>query len=413
MPPKKRVIFVDDQPELLQGLRRRLAALRSEWEMVFCTSGAEALEVLAKAPFDVIVSDMRMPQMDGAELLERVRNLYPHTARIALSGQSDQEMTMHAVGPSHQYLSKPCDIELLKNTITRACTLRELLQAPELERAVGGLASLPVLPSVYQELSAELSSPLPSLEKVAAIISKDISLTAKLLQLANSEFFGVAQHLTNAREAVNYLGLEVVRSLLLTFNLLAELSPKTGLERELTALWNHSLTVAVCARQIANLERLRSEEADVSFTAGLLHDIGKIVLGLGCKERPENLDLLAAAEDTANISAERAVLGTSHQEIGAYLLALWGLPDPIVEAAAFHHEPDKCSGKTFLPLTAVHAADAIFWAMQAGQAGDPAACQVSLPYLNMLGIADHLKDWQLLCEVTVESRLSDDLRRLI
>jgi putative nucleotidyltransferase with HDIG domain len=413
MPTRKRIIFVDDEPQILNGLKRRLSGLACEWDMIFVSSSASALEELSKANFDVIVSDMRMPDMDGAALLEQVRQHYPHMARIALSGHSEQELVMRALGPTHQYLSKPCNPELLKSTIKRACSLREVLSIPKLREIITGMTCLPSLPCSYRELTVELQSANSSLKRVAAIVSRDMSMTAKLLQLANSEYFGLSQTISCAEDAVNYLGLEVIRSLILTVNLFAELKAERADNNLFEELWAHSLMVAVCARQIVNAEQMGADMADQAFTAGLLHDIGGLVLALNLPEQRKSALELASKENIPIWQAERMILNTSHMEVGAYLLSLWGLPDPIVEAVAFHHEPSRCTELSFLPLTAVHAAECLQKTMQSHDLVEPGASQVDVTYLEFLGMTGRWPNWQILCEVTLEEGLSEELRNLI
>ena len=187
----KKILFVDDEPHILSGLQRMLRGNRNEWEMQFVGSGAEALAKLAAAPFDVIVTDMRMPGMDGAELLTRVRANFPDVVRICLSGYSSVESAMKVVGLAHQYLSKPCDPNVLKTTIVRACALRDHLHDPLLRQALSRMENVPSLPTNYQAILAELNCPEPSLAKIGEVISQDIAMTAKILQLVNSSFFGL------------------------------------------------------------------------------------------------------------------------------------------------------------------------------------------------------------------------------
>ncbi|MBV9849174.1 MAG: response regulator [Armatimonadetes bacterium] len=118
-----RVLFVDDESHILSGLQRMLRPLRHEWAMTFAEGGPAALDALAGAEFDVIVTDMRMPGMSGAQLLAEVRRRHPRVARIVLSGQSDREHLQQLAQTPHEYLSKPCDTELLKETVRRLCGL--------------------------------------------------------------------------------------------------------------------------------------------------------------------------------------------------------------------------------------------------------------------------------------------------
>jgi len=155
---KKRILFVDDEPNVLQGLQRMLRPLRDEWEMTFVSSGAEALQRLAQAPFDVIVSDMRMPNMDGAQLLTEVMQRHPEVIRIVLSGQANQEVVMKAVGPTHQYLAKPCDPESLKALVSQTSALRGLLTDATLKGLVASMKSLPSLPPASVEDSIKVTA---------------------------------------------------------------------------------------------------------------------------------------------------------------------------------------------------------------------------------------------------------------
>jgi CheY-like chemotaxis protein len=159
----------------------------------FATSGREALEILAGGVFDVIVTDMRMPGLDGCQLLNQARKLYPNTVRIILSGQSDKEELLKSIDPIHLYLSKPCDAEILKAALARTFAVRHLLKNDSLADVISKIQSLPSLPSLYLEIIDEIRSADGSLARVGEIISKDLGMSAKILQLVNSSFFGL-QH---------------------------------------------------------------------------------------------------------------------------------------------------------------------------------------------------------------------------
>ena len=219
---KRKILFVDDEPKVLISIRRMLHSLRKEWDMQFAESGPEALSILAQDPFDVIVTDMRMPGMDGAQLLTEVKQNYPQMVRIVLSGHADKEMIYKSVRPAHQYLSKPCDADLLKLTVSRACTLREMLTQDSLKKVVSEMDSLPSLPSLYAEIMEELRKEDASIQKIGEIISRDLGMTAKILQLVNSAFFGIPRHIENSAQAVNLLGMNIVKALVLTMEVFSE-----------------------------------------------------------------------------------------------------------------------------------------------------------------------------------------------
>jgi CheY-like chemotaxis protein len=147
-----RIVFVDDEVNILEGMRRAFHSMRGEWSMDFLPSGAAALESLAIAPADVIVSDMRMPGMDGWQLLAEVKKLYPHTVRLVLSGQADSTSVMRAVGTAQRYLAKPCASEAVKAAIAQTLTLRQLLSSDRLAQLVGAVGMLPSAPTVFQNI---------------------------------------------------------------------------------------------------------------------------------------------------------------------------------------------------------------------------------------------------------------------
>ena len=143
---KPHIIFVDDDENILRGLRRMLKSMSAEWGMAYASSGQEALALMSRQPFDVIVSDMRMPQMDGVELLLKVKTLFPETVRIILSGYSEKESILRTVGPAHQYLAKPCSSDELIQTINRTINLRRFIELRKVRAIVAGLSSLPTPP---------------------------------------------------------------------------------------------------------------------------------------------------------------------------------------------------------------------------------------------------------------------------
>ena len=156
---KSKILFVDDEENVIHGLKRMLRTMRHEWDMGFAMSGQGALDILDGEPYDVLVTDMRMPAMSGTQLLNEVMNRYPHMVRIVLSGNADQEMILKSVRSAHQYLSKPCSPEILKSTVARAHALRGVLADDSLKGLVSGIETLPSLPSLYVEIMEALQSP--------------------------------------------------------------------------------------------------------------------------------------------------------------------------------------------------------------------------------------------------------------
>lgn len=397
---KRRILFVDDDPNLLQGLKRMLRSMRDEWEMEFAPGGHEALACLERAAFDVVVSDVRMPMMNGVQLLTDIQSRYPQTIRILLSGQADQEMTMSAIGPAHQYLAKPCDADELKTTIDRVCTLGDLLGDERLKQVVSQIESMPVIPALYLELEEELQSSDSSIAKAAAIISKDVGMTAKILQMVNSAFFGIPQSISDPSQAVLFLGLDTLKTLVLSVQVFQQLGQNLVSGFSYERFWHHSLSTGEHAQKIIKAEKGEPRMVGEALAGGLLHDIGVLILASHLPERYQETLRLAESHQLSREDAEQETLGTTHAEIGAYLLGIWGLNTPIVEAVAFHHHPARSLLQTLAPVTAVHVANALADIGEGPKEEVPP--NIDLDYLAQLGLADRLPVWRSLVEVPVE-----------
>ncbi|MCX5908585.1 MAG: response regulator [Deltaproteobacteria bacterium] len=395
---KKRILFVDDEPNMLEGLQRMLRGMREEWEMQFAASGPEALALMDQGPFDVVVSDMRMPNMNGAQLLAEVMRRYPQTVRIILSGHSDSEFTLKSVRAAHQYLAKPCDPEQLKSVVIRACALRNVLADDGLKEMISSIESLPSLPSLYMEITEELRSPSSSLQKVGKVISKDIAMTAKVLQLVNSAFFGLQRHVSNPLQAVNLLGLDTIKALVLSVQIFSQFQEGKLSGLSLESLSQHSFLTGILAKTIAQMETSDKLLIDDSFMAGLLHDLGKPVLSMNFPERYAEVQNMAREKNIPSWEVEKDLFRASHAEVGAYLTGWWGLPDPIVEGIAYHHSPGRHAAQQLItPFLAVHVANT--WEKQgAGPGGNGNPMDIDMECLTKLNFTDRLSVWHEKCQ---------------
>jgi putative nucleotidyltransferase with HDIG domain len=335
---KRTILFVDDEPNILMGLKRMLRPMRDKWDMLFANSGREALDILSQTRADAVVSDMRMPGMDGPELLRRVQREHPDTIRFALSGYSDQEMIGQSIAPTHQYLTKPCDAEQLISALERAIDARGLVHNRHVLEKIARIEHLPVLPEVYNRISLELAKGDPSPKEIGEIIAKDVGMSANILKLVNSAYFGLPRHIAAPQQAVIVLGVGVIRSVILSLHIFKNFEAAGRQNFSLPMLWGHSMRTAAMTRTIAARQRLDKDNADHAYIAALLHDVGKLLLDAHCPEECDRIYAEVRAQNRRVADVEKEVLGLTHAEVGAYLLGLWGLPDPVVEAVARHHD---------------------------------------------------------------------------
>lgn len=389
----KRVLFVDDEPRLLEAFQRLLRAQRVDWEMATAPNGAAALDTLANEPFDVIVTDMRMAGMDGVALLGAVQEQHPQMVRIILSGYSELEATLRTLPVAHQFLSKPCTPAVLCAVIERACALQDLLADESLRASVARMGELPSQPRMYMALTRALGDPDVSLDKVASIVEQDLGMSAKCLQLVNSAFFGLPRRASTVRQALGFLGMNVLKTLVFTVEVFHAFESGASIKLAgfgLESLQAHSLLAARLAGRLQPDVAL----AEVAFLAAMLHDVGKLILSLHYADQLGAVVAQAHEQAIPLHEAEYAQLGVTHAEVGAYLLGLWGLPQDVLEAVAFHHTPARLPLRGFDVLATVHVADVLAGEVLRGAGERAAADVIDEEYLAALGVLGELPAWR-------------------
>jgi putative nucleotidyltransferase with HDIG domain len=420
----RRVLFVDSDQGAARKLQKMLEPMCPEWEMEIAVSGDEVLNIMSRSAFDVVVPDISIQGMDGIELLGIVSERYPETVRIIHSELSDPEEVLKSTMAVHQFLMKPCCAETMKNTIERTCKLRDLLRDDTLKKIVAGTRNLPSVPVLYNLIVSEMQSAEPSLRKVGHLISQDVSMSAKILQLVNSSFFALPLTITDPQQAAVFVGIESLKSLVLSLHVFSSISEDAELcGFSLLKMWRHSLRTGRLAADIARAEEADKKVVEEAMIAGMLHDIGKLILLKIPRQYNEVMELIETT-GCSFAEAEYTVMGASHSELGAYLLGLWGLPRNVVEVVAYHHNPskliesmfgtsndpaqedsdetgpkdvdpefqsveDKTTG--FNALTAVHIANAM--TMQGNCSSDTSFPDLDISYLKKLGLTDKLPEW--------------------
>lgn len=386
---RERVLFVDDEPRVLDGLRRMLRPMRDVWDMEFVGSGREALDAVRATGVTVLITDMQMPDMDGEALLEAVAQESPDTVRIVLTGHSDAEYLYRSANKAHQFLTKPCRSETLSRVIEQACALRNLLADEALRRTVSRMQTVPSPPQVYRDLMHEVERSECSLQRVGTIIAGDIGLTSSVLRFVNSAWLALNRPIKDMTEAVLILGIEAIKTLVLSSHVFGELDAASRSHLVLD-IGEHSLQVAQFSKRIAAAEQADPTLASQAFTAGMMHEVGLMVLAANEPDAVDAAFRMALVDKIPMLEAERRLLKATHAQIGAYLLGLWGLPSPIVEAVAFVGEPRASLQTTFSPLCAVHVAESLVHAAVRLRVRAP---ELDTLYLQQLHLRHRLEPW--------------------
>ncbi len=398
---KRKILFVDDDSGVLSGLKRMLHKMKDEWDMKFVSGGQEALDCLARETYDVIISDMKMPKMTGAQLLKKVSEKYPNTIRFILSGHSDKELILQSVGYAHRYLAKPCDPDKLRQLLATSLGIREMLTSRELHARISKIKSLPSPPEIYNKVISEVQSPNANLNRIADLISQDVGMTAKVLQMVNSAFFSLPTHVDNLRRAVSLLGLNTIQGLLLTAGIFSCFENTEIMGISVNIIYTHSMSVGANAHAIAKQLGMSQNSVEDAQMAGMLHDIGKLILMEYFREETKQVIKLAVENKMPLYFAEKEILGVSHAKIGAHLLSLWGLPDSIIEAIIFHHSPSKAGDISINVLTAVHIANAL--TPEFHETGRLLKSSTIDPdYIQALGLSNRLESFNDICNSNLE-----------
>jgi HD-like signal output (HDOD) protein/CheY-like chemotaxis protein len=353
---KSTILFVDDEENIRLGIKRIMRSKRNDWVTLFADGGEQALSLLKEESVDVIVSDMKMPGMDGSELLLRVQQEHPEIIRIVLSGFADKEAILKTIGPSHHYLAKPCDQNTLIETIQRSLNLRAMLRNSSVRKIVSGINSIPILPEIFQDLLKELESEYSSADSLAEKVVKDVAISTQLMKLTNSAYFSLPVHATTPKKAIFFLGFENVKAIVLLGGVFDLFKTNQKLTKVAETLNKRSLQLGILTRAIASADNASKEEQEQAFCAGLVSHIGTLLLVANWPDKFAEIVSLVENQGLSISTAEHQVIGVTHGELGAYLLGLWGFKDPIVEAVAFHHIPGQCIAHSPKVLIALHMA---------------------------------------------------------
>ncbi|MBL4584717.1 MAG: HDOD domain-containing protein [Pseudomonadales bacterium] len=417
----KTILFVDDEINVLSGLKRSLRKQRDQWHMLFADNGASALDIFNKQTVDVLVTDMQMPGMSGDQLLGKVIAVSPATARIVLTGHADLAKLAKASECAHRFVSKPCAGDQLIEIIEELLFTQKMVDNDLIRELMGKIGKLPSLPSVYHNVSNAIDSQSASADQIALMIEKDGGMSAKVLQLANSPLFFGTRFVSSIQEAITRFGMEQLKLLVLRCSLFQCFEASDATPEVITdSFWKYSLAVAELAKEIAFATGQEGDRLDQAYIAGLMHEIGYLILvdhdaekfGQLCeaiKRNPGDSLRDSACDDTDETietpeTLERQIFEVSHNEAAGYLLSLWNIPARVVEAVYFHHTPSASGYRGMNATTAVHCAAAIICEYEA--AGWPFKTFLDMKYLEEVGVLDEIEHWRELAEPIME-RLSN------
>ena len=395
-----KILFVDDDRNILDSFRATMHGLRREWKSRFASTGQEALGLLSKAEFDIVITDMKMPDMDGCKLMSSVADMQPDTIRITLSGHSDMQSLLKSAKHTHQFLSKPCNTEVLIGTIRRMMDLRPVLTDHKVRGIVTGLDTLPVLPDLYIEITHELNKPEPNLQKLGELVKKDPGISTTLLKVVNSSFFGFYGSVSCPARATILLGTDVLKGLVLGVNFLQELDTDILGPYSIEKLWEHCLQTGYLSKEICSLMDKDEKTVTDCFVGGLLHDIGKFVFITEMNKKYQEVLEHVREFGGPVIDVEKKILGVSHAEVGAYLLGLWGFNEEIVKMVYYHHSLDNCA-ETFTPTHAIHAANVLQHELIPHTKGY-IFTEFNADKLASAGLLKHITDWRAACNNLLE-----------
>jgi HD-like signal output (HDOD) protein len=387
---EKRILIADADVKTWDELCHTLG---ESWKVTGVTTRGAALAEVEKQPFDVVVANFDLPEMGGAELLNLVRVNHPNTLRFVAAGEATKDKVAREMTGDHQFLATPFDPSTFKNAIERSPAASYGMTS-SMRELVGRIRTFPTIPSLYVEVVNALKDPNATTEDIGGIIAKDMAMTTKLVQVLNSAYYSLPRTITDPTEAVGILGFETVKSLIMAVKLLSQFDKVKPVYFSIDSIWRHSTNVARTARVMALLETGDTECSGIAYTAGLMHDLGKVILAANFDSQYHGAHAIARKQQIPLWEVEKDIFGASHGEMGAYLLNLWGLSTAVVNIAALHHHPTRSGDKVFTALTAVHVANALEYEGTAEADGLPAPV-IDTAYLQAIGLEERVQLWRI------------------
>lgn len=351
---KINLLFLTKYLNLIEAIKEKLGIKGYDWRITTCSNEKEGLKLLSMDEYDGIIADAHINHVSGCKFLNKIRRIYPRAIRILIDDEFNIEESAKNFTVAHQFLPYPFPPEQLLDVIQRAYQLRYYLKQERIKFLTNKLQFVPSLPSLYFELIQALRNSEINLDRLVEIIEKDMGVASKLLHIVNSAYFGIPRYVTNLRETITILGLNMLKSLILVSHIFTQLDQKTIQFLPVESLWQHSQWTGLLAQKIAITENMGQNITDYCYIGGLLHKIGIVILATQFPKEYKEVFKSFKEKKIPLHESEINKFGSSHAEVGGNLLSLWGIADPIVEAVAFHITPNAYDFHNVIPIAATH-----------------------------------------------------------
>ncbi len=332
---KKTILIVDAEEQILKALKR--VFLQTDYNVYQAASGTIALDILDKERIDLIITDIRMPELDGYQLLTKVKAMYPEVIRLVLSGYADEKAIFKLLNANlaKMCIYKPWDNQEMLNIIKHVFELNRILSENSILQIINKIDNLPFVSFIYNDLCVLIENDA-SIVEIEKLLMKDQALSAAILRIVNSAFYNVKTG--SLKKAITYIGLTHIKSIAFTAGISYNKALDINLAKSYQLFSKHSLLTNKICNQV--YPKLFSKEMPSDSTCvGLLLEIGRVVLMSNFPKQYKKIISLEGIDKRPLYQLEKEILGIAYHEMSSYLLNWWGLPYCLIEATLYHHSP--------------------------------------------------------------------------
>jgi HD-like signal output (HDOD) protein len=390
-----RILFVDDEISVISMLKKMVKSLSNDWYVQYAIGGVEALEFLDTESFDIVVTDLNMPEINGVKLLKYIQKYHSHIVRIVFSSSLTRESIKSIAPFTHRFIAKPCGVKKLAQAIENSLFIYRELDNKKIQKVLAKTGTIPSLPRIYRELMDKIDDEEFSLKEAASLISSDVGMSANIMKQIN--LLGEGEAIHGIEQAVMLLGLDSIKAIALSTHIFNSMDSVKIPYFTVEKLIRHSMLTAVFAKEITKIELDDQDQADSAFIAGILHDLGAILFVNNFPKKYSDVRNRVHEAERPIADVERNLIGISHGEIGAHLLALWGFPTTILGAVAFHEDPIKRLNDSFSLLTAVFVGSYLADYLDNSDRKYGADYLEKSPYIHELSCVGRLEFWKKRC----------------